>query len=275
MTEGPAPIKVTEDRKQSPSASNPNFSALNQDNNFLMSNYINVPKMWPEKQILPMYFQTVEKYFESRNVVDENLRFVAVTNNMTTEQLSEHSLSLSTAAQSDQPYTALKNSILTAVTDDSKTNWIYALSKFRYSSSTEKPSSLMARMISTCRMNPEQDQGTRDLVERTFIQLHSENIQNILKAQNFDTLHDLGNVANRYHNQINCGNFYDTASTKNEITQLSNKIDELAVELKHEKDQRRHPQDKHAQETRHFLNLQQLVDINNPTHKMAAFLAII
>ena len=103
MTEGPAPIKVTEDRKQSTSVSNPNISALNQDNNFLMSNYINVPKMWPEKQILPMYFQTVKKYFESRNVVDQNLRFVAITNNMTTEQLSEHSLSFSTAAQSDQP----------------------------------------------------------------------------------------------------------------------------------------------------------------------------
>ena len=42
----------------------------------------------------------------------------------------------------------------------------------------------------------EQDQGTRDLVGRTLIQLHSENIQNILKAQNFETLHDLGSVAN-------------------------------------------------------------------------------
>ena len=194
--------------------------------------------MWPEKQILPMYIQTVEKYFESRNVVNENLRFVAITNNITTEQLSEHNSSLSTAAQSDQPYTVLKNSILTAVADDSITNWIDALSKIRYNSSTEKPSSLMARMISTCCMNPEQDQGTHDLVERTFIQSHSKNIQNILKTQNFDTLHDLGNFANRYHNQINCGNFYDTASTKNEITQLSNKIDELAVELKHENDQR-------------------------------------
>ena len=159
---------------------------------------------------------------------------------MTTEKLSELSLLLSTAAQSDQPSTALKNSILTAVVDDSKTNWIDALSKIRYNSSTEKPSSLMAQMISTCRMNPEQDQGTRDLVERTFIQLHSENIQNILKAQNFESLHDLGNFANQYHNQIICGNFYDTASTKNEITQLSNKIDKLAVELKYKKDQRQH-----------------------------------
>ena len=104
-----------------------------------------------------MYIQIVEKYFESRNVVDENLRFVAITNNMTIEQLSEHSFSLSTAAQSDQPYTALKNSILTAVADDSKTNWIDALSKIRYNSNSEKPSSLMTRMISTCRMNPEQD----------------------------------------------------------------------------------------------------------------------
>ena len=108
--------------------------------------------------------------------------------------------------QSDQPYTALKNSILTAVADDSKTNWIDALSKIQYNSSTEKPSSLMARMISTCRMNPEQD---HDLVKRTFIQseniqnMHSENIQNILKTQNFETLHDLGSFANRYPNQMN------------------------------------------------------------------------
>ena len=171
--------------------------------------------------------------------MNENLRFVAITNNnMTTELLRERSLSLSTATQSDQPYTALKNSILTAVADDSKTNWINALSKIRYNGSTEKPSSLMARMISTCRMNPKQDQGTSGLVERTFIQLHFENIQNILKAQKFETLHDLGNFANRYHIQINCGNFYDTASAKNEITQLSDKIDELAVEFKHIKCQR-------------------------------------
>ena len=90
---------------------------------------------------------------------------------------------------------------------------------------------------------PEQDQGTRDLVERTFNQLHSENIQNILKAQNFETFHDVENFASRYHNQINCDNFYSAASTKNEIRQLSNKIDELAVELKHEKNQRRHQLD--------------------------------
>ena len=39
------------------------------------------------------------------------------------------------------------------------------------------------------------------------------------------------------------GDFYDTASTKNEITQLSNKINELAVELKHVQGQRRHQLD--------------------------------
>ena len=88
----------------------------------------------------------------------------------------------------------------------------------------------MARLISTYCMNPEQDQGTRYLVERTFIQLHSENIKNI-KAQNFETLLDLRSLTNRYHNQINLDNFFDTASTKNEITQLSNKIDEVAMEL--------------------------------------------
>ena len=91
--------------------------------------------MWPENQILPMCFQTVEKYFESRNVVDENLRFGAITNNMTTEQLSEHSYTIGPTLQS------LKKSILTAVVDDSKTNWIDTLSEIRYNSSTEKSSS--------------------------------------------------------------------------------------------------------------------------------------
>ena len=70
--------------------------------------------------------------------------------------------------------------------------------------------------------------------------MRSENIQNTLKAQNFETLHDLEGFANQYHNQIYFGNFYDTASTKNEITQHSNKIDQLAVELKHVKGQRQH-----------------------------------
>ena len=76
-----------------------------------------------------MYLQTSEKYFESQNGVDKNLQFVAITNNMTNEQLSGCSLSLSTIAQVDQPYTALKNSILTAVVDDSKTYLIDTLRK--------------------------------------------------------------------------------------------------------------------------------------------------
>ena len=151
MTEGPAAIKVTEERKQSISVSNTKFSALNQENNFLMSDDINVPKMWPEKQILSMYFQIVEKYFELRNVVDENLRFVATTNNMTTKQLSEHSLSLRNWTNPVQPS---KIQLQLLVSDDSETNWIDALSKIRYNISTEKPSSLMGRLISTCRMNP-------------------------------------------------------------------------------------------------------------------------
>ena len=129
----------------------------------------------------------------------------------------------------DQSCSALKNSILTVAVDESKTTRINAMSKIRCHSSTEKPSSLMARLIATCRKNPKHDQGTQDLVERTFIQSHPENIQNILDAQNFETLLDFGSFANG--NKTNFGNFYDLASTKNEITQLSNEINELAVEL--------------------------------------------
>ena len=200
MTEVPAAIKVAEESKQSPNVSSTKFSTLNQDNNFLISNDINASKMGPEKQVLPIYFKLLRNILNHEMLWTKNLRFVAITNNMTIEQWSEDSSSLSTAAKSDQLYTALKNSILTAVADNFKTNWIDALNKMLYNSNTEKPSTLIAQIISTCRMNPEQDQGPRDLAERTFIQLHSKNIQNILKAQKFETLHDLGNFANRYHN---------------------------------------------------------------------------
>ena len=47
----PLSVKVTEERKQSPNASNTNCSALNLDNNFLMGNKTNESKMWPGKEI--------------------------------------------------------------------------------------------------------------------------------------------------------------------------------------------------------------------------------
>ena len=127
-----------------------------------MSNDINIYKMWLKSKSFT--FKLL------RNIVDKNLQFVAITNNMTSKQSNEHSLSLSTITQMDQSYTALKNSILTAAVDKSKTNWIDALSKIRYNNSTDKPSSLMVRLISTCRMNSDQNQDTRDLVQRTFVQ---------------------------------------------------------------------------------------------------------
>ena len=125
---------------------------------------------------------TLEKYFATRNIFDENARFVALSNVMLPKQIEKHSLSLSRAAESEQPYTTLKNPILSSVADVCKTDWIDTISEIRYKSSEEKPSELMSRLIASCRNKPDNDQGTRDVIERTFIRLQPKSIQNILKA---------------------------------------------------------------------------------------------
>ena len=35
--------------------------------------------MWANSSLLPAYFVTLEKYFVSRNVIDENARFVSLS----------------------------------------------------------------------------------------------------------------------------------------------------------------------------------------------------
>ena len=46
----------------------------------------------------------------------------------------------------------------------------------------------MLRIIAACRNNPDNDQETGDFCEKIFMRLHPENIQQILKAQNFNSL---------------------------------------------------------------------------------------
>ena len=52
---------------------------------------------------------TLEKYFATRNILDKNDRFVALSNVMSPKQIGKHSLLLSRAAENEQPYTTLKN----------------------------------------------------------------------------------------------------------------------------------------------------------------------
>ena len=81
-----------------------------------------LPKMWTNHNLLPAYFVTLEKYFATRHILDENARFVAVSNVMSPKQIKKHSLSLSRAAENEQPYTAPKNLILSSVADVCKTD---------------------------------------------------------------------------------------------------------------------------------------------------------
>ena len=99
-------------------------------------------------------------------------------------------------------------------------------------------------LIASCRNKPDNDQGTRDVIERTFIHLQPESIQNILKEQNFVSLHDLGNFTNRFHGQINSQNLGEnvTSSSKNLAHVLTNKMDELCTEMHNVKNQVKKPQ---------------------------------
>ena len=61
---------------------------------------------------------------------------------------------------------------------------------------------LECRHIAACRSNPENDQETRDFCEKNFIRLQPENIQQILKVQNFNSFNELKNFTNQSHRQI-------------------------------------------------------------------------
>ena len=194
--------------------------------------------MWTGRNLLPSYFVTLEKYFVSRNIIDENFRFVSLSNVMSPEQIESYSLSLCRASESDQPYTTLKHLIFAFVVDDCTTDWIDALSKIQYKNAHEKPSELMSRSIAACRANPISDAGTHDLIERTFIHLQPENVQNILKAQSFVSLHELGIFANRFHSQILSQNYSintDSNNDNTDISQISYKLDELCTEVQNVK----------------------------------------
>ena len=67
------------------------------------------------------------------------------------------------------------------------TDWINVLSKIEYANTLEKPFTLMSRIIAACRNNLDNDQETRDFCEKIFMRLQPENIEQILKAQNFNS----------------------------------------------------------------------------------------
>ena len=64
------------------------------------------------RSLLPAYFMTLEKYFKINNISDENMRFVCLSNIMSPSQAEAHRLALSRASGNIEPYTALKNLIL-------------------------------------------------------------------------------------------------------------------------------------------------------------------
>ena len=73
---------------------------------------------------------------------------------------------------------------------------------------------LECRLIAACRSNPEIVQKTRDICEKIFICLQAENIQEILKAQNFNLFNELRSFTNRSHRQIVAHCFDEQRTTK-------------------------------------------------------------
>ena len=62
----------------------------------IVEHVLDLPKMWTNNNLLPAYYVALEKYFTTRNILDENARFVALSNVMSSKQIEKHSLSLTT-----------------------------------------------------------------------------------------------------------------------------------------------------------------------------------
>ena len=168
---------------------------------------------------------------EINNIIGENIRFVCLSNVISPTQAEAHGLALSRASGNIEPYTALKNLILLAVSLECNTDWINVLSKIDYTNAQEKPSTLMSHIIAACRNNLDNDEGTRDFCEKIFMCLQPENIQQILKAQNFNSFNELGNFTNRFHSQIVAHYFDQNRTITSEFKYLADKVDELSTEI--------------------------------------------
>ena len=152
-------IRVQNDSKQSSSKAE---SAVEGSlPNVTVQPLLHAPKMWNNDSLLPAYFVTLEKYFEINNISDENMRFVCLSNVMSHSQAEAHGLALSRASGNIEPYTALKNLILSSVSLECNTDRIDVFSKIKYANAQEKPFTLMS-CITACRNNPDNDQGTRN-----------------------------------------------------------------------------------------------------------------
>ena len=66
---------------------------------------------------------------------------------------------------------------------------------------------------------------------KNFMCLQPENIQQILKAQNFNSLNKLGNFTNPFYSQIAAHYFNKNRTTTSKLKFLANKVDELSTEI--------------------------------------------
>ena len=123
-------ISVQNDSKQS--SSKAESAVEGAFSNVTVQPLLHAPKMWNNDSLLPAYFVTLEKYFEINNISDENMRFVCLSNVMSPSQAEAHGLALSRASENIEPYTALKNLILSSVSLECNTDWIDVLLLYGY-----------------------------------------------------------------------------------------------------------------------------------------------
>ena len=72
-------VPSREEKAETPGSSSDSANpAQNAVPNVIVEHVLDLPKMWTNHILLPAYFATLEKYFATRNILDENARFVMI-----------------------------------------------------------------------------------------------------------------------------------------------------------------------------------------------------
>ena len=69
-----------EEKAETPGSSSSNANPAQNTPNVIVEHAVDSPKKWTNHNLMPAYFVTLEKYFATRNILDENARLVALPN---------------------------------------------------------------------------------------------------------------------------------------------------------------------------------------------------
>ena len=127
MTSSSKEQNVMENASEESTSSTNILPHHNAQQNAISQLVFNVPMMWSNTKLLRTYFVILEKCFTVNNIVDENARFLCLTNALSTKQAEKYSLAHNSASGDNNPYLAFKNSILASVANyctPTATDWM-------------------------------------------------------------------------------------------------------------------------------------------------------